>query len=125
MRMAEVSEPALTSDGSAKWPVVALGLVAASWAAFLLTMEYADRLQERWGPAPDVVDALGRDAYVSRHTLPYLTAIVALDGAAALALIARSRRGWPLAIKVLAGVLLVPTAGLHGLAWLIEVMFAG
>jgi hypothetical protein len=123
--MAEVSEPVATPEGSARWPLVALMLVAVSWAAFLLIGQYAERLQDRWGPAPDVVDALGRNAYVSRHTLPYVTAMLGLDVVAAFAILARSRKGWPLVIKVLAGVLLVPTAGLHLLTLLIELMFAG
>jgi hypothetical protein len=117
-------DPAPGPGGSARWPVVALGLAAAAWAAFLLTGQYADRLRERWGPAPDVVDALGRDSYVSRLTLPYLTLVAALDVAAAVCLLARSRRGWPLAVKVLAGVLLVPSCGLHGLVWLVAGLFA-
>ena len=110
--------------GSARWPLATLGLVAAGWVVFLLAQGYADRLRERWGPAPDVVDALGRDAFVGERTLAYFTAAVVLDAAAAVSLLARSRRWWPLAVKVVAGILLVPSAGLHGLVWLVVGLFA-
>ncbi len=101
------------------WPVVTWGLLGAGWLTFLLVQGHAARLAEWYGPCPDVCDALGRDAFVRRRTLPYFTLVVLLDGLAAVSLAAGSRSGWPLAIKVLAAVLLVPSMGLHGLVWLV------
>jgi hypothetical protein len=95
-------------------------MVVTAWLTYLLTGQYADRLQEMWGPTPDVVDALGRDRFVSRHTLPYLTAVVVLDGVAVICLLVRNRRRWPM---VLAAILLVPGCGLHGLAWFVTGLF--
>jgi hypothetical protein len=90
---------------------------------FLLTQGYAERLSEEYGPAPDVVDALGRDAYVGRNTLPSLTAVLVLDGLAILALSVGSRPGWPRAVRVLGVVLLVPSVPWHALAWLATWVF--
>ena len=95
--------------GSVLWPVVSLGLLAAAWGTFLLTQGYAARLAKRWEPAPEVVDALGRDAYVCKRTLPYLSLVLLFDLIAAGSLAVASRRGWPRVLKVLAVVLLVPT----------------
>ena len=119
-----MSEAPEQTAGSRVWPLIAAGLVAAGWLVFVATQLYADLLRQQWGPAPDVMDALGRDGYVCARTLPYLSAVMALDAGAAVALVVRSRRGWPLAVKVLAGVLLVPSAGLHGLVWLVCGLFA-
>jgi hypothetical protein len=110
--------------GSVLWPVVSLGLLAAAWGAFLLTQGYAARLAKRWGPAPEVVDALGRDAYVSRRIIPYLMLVLFLDLIAAGSLAVASRHGWPRVLKVLAVVLLVPTIPLHGLSCLAVGFFA-
>jgi hypothetical protein len=52
------------------WSVATLGLMAAAWATFFLTRVYAFQLAARYGRATDVVDALGRDTYVGRGTLP-------------------------------------------------------
>lgn len=112
-----------STGGRALWPVATLALQLASWTSFILTQGYGDHLVERWGPAPDVVDALNRDAYVSRCTLPYYSAVLLLDGAAALTLAVRSHRGWSFGLKILTGVLLLPTAALHGLVWLLCVFF--
>jgi hypothetical protein len=105
-------------SGSARRPVVALGLLAAGWAAFLVADRYTRRLTEHWGPAPDVVDVLNRARFVGRRILPYYAAAVLLDAGAGLAFLARSRRGWPVVIKAVTGIVLVPTAWLHGLAFL-------
>lgn len=120
--MTNAPEPT-TCQGSARWPLVALGLLAAGWVGFLMTAGYAGRLEEEWGPAPDVVDSLAQGAYVWRHTHAYFTAVVVLDWAALVALLPRTRRGWPLAVKVLAGVLWLPSAGLHVLGCVIPVSF--
>ena len=61
------------------WPIVTLGLLVAGWVTFLLATGYTARSVERRGPAPDVVDALGRDAYISRHTLAYYSVVMLLD----------------------------------------------
>lgn len=90
----------------------------------LFVGQYAHRLREQWGPAPDVVDALGRDNFVCRHTLPYVTAVIVADVAAAVCLLPRTRWGWPLVVKVVVAVLLVPSCGLHGLGWLVTALFA-
>ncbi len=110
--------------GGARWPAVSLVLAAAAWWMYFLIVQYADRLRDMWGPAPDVVDALGRDSFVGRHTLPYVTVVVALDVVAAACLFVRIRRGWPLAVKVLACAILVPSCGVHGLAWFVTWFFA-
>jgi hypothetical protein len=102
-----------------------LGLLAAGWLTFFLTREYAFRLAERYGPAPEVVDALQRDAYICRNILSYYSVAVLLDVLAVATLAPRSRRGWSRVLKVLAVVLLVPTVFLHGLAWLVAGLFAG
>lgn len=120
----EVPETTPGRAGSRVWPAVALGLVAAAWAAFVLTLRYVGRLEGAWGPAPDVVDSLGRAAYISRRTLGYYTLVLALDAAAAAALVHRSRPGWPRVAKWAAASVLLPSAGLHGLAWLINWFFA-
>ena len=65
--------------GSRMWPVIALGLLAAAWVMYFLIMGYSARLSERWGPAPDVVDALQRDGYGARRILPYLSVVLLLD----------------------------------------------
>ncbi len=110
--------------GSRKWPVIALGLLTIGWVAYFLIMGYADRLGDRWGPAPDVVDALQRGEYIARHTLPYHSVVLFLDMLALGALVPQSRPGWPRVLKVLVAVLLVPTALFHGLAWLVTMIFA-
>lgn len=117
--MTETSEADSGHGASGQRWLVTLGLVAAAWAAFLLAHGYADQLREQWGPAPEVPDALRCDIYVARHILPWFSAAVMLDMAAALSMGVRSRRGWPLALKVAAGLLLVPSAGFHGLVWLV------
>ena len=122
--MAEASEPSAPSGGGRFWPFVTLGLVAAGWLTFLLVQGYSDRLMAAYGPCEDVCDSLGRAAFVNRRTQPYYTLMVALDGLAAVSLIAGSRPGWPRAVKVVAVVLLVPSAGLHVLLWLIGSMLA-
>jgi hypothetical protein len=111
--------------GSLRWPLATLILVTAAWLVFLLALGYTGRLQDQWGPAPDVWDALVRDAYVGRRTVPIFTVALLLDLAAAMSLGAGSYRGWPLAVKVLAGALLVPSAALHCLVWCVCVFFAG
>ena len=110
--------------GSRMWPVIALGLLAAAWVMYFLIMGYSARLSERWGPAPDVVDALQRDGYGARHILPYLSVVLLLDMLVLGALAPQSRPGWPRVLKVLVAVLLVPTALFHGLAWLVTLFFA-
>jgi hypothetical protein len=110
--------PVCGAPGSTRWPVAALGLLALGWAAYLVADAYTRRLAEQWGPAPDVVDVLIRAPHVARRALPCHLVAVLLDAAAGLVLLARSRWGWPLAVKVVTGVLLVPSAGLHGLVFL-------
>ena len=122
--MVEAPESRRAPGGSVLWPLASLGLLAGGWLVYLLTMRYADQLRDQWGPAPDVFEALGRDAYVCKHTWSYLLLVVGLDGAAAMSLSVRSRWGWPLALKVLVALLLVPSAVLHGLALLICGLFA-
>ncbi len=111
--------------GSRMWPVIALGLLAAAWVTYYLIMCYGTRLAERWGPAPDVVDALQRDGYVSRRILPYLMVVMLLDMLALGALVPQSRAVWPRVLKVLIAVLLVPTALFHCLACVVSMIFAG
>jgi hypothetical protein len=112
------------NSGSRAWPVITLGLLATAWLTFFLTLGYANRLAERWGPAPDVVDALALHSYVGGRTWPYYSATLFLDLLAIGSLTARSRRGWPRALKVMVGVLLVPSVFVHGLAWLFGWFFA-
>lgn len=119
------ADPGYVPRGSGKWTAIALGLLTAGWVAYFLIERYSLRLAEKWGPAPDVVDALGRDAYISRHTLPWYTAMLVLDALAVAVLFTPSRPGWPRVIKVVVALLLVPTALLHGLAWLGAGLFAG
>src|SRR5262245_31339220 len=73
------------------WQTATLALLVAGWVTFILTREYVSRLEEQYGPAPDVVDALKRDAYVGRRALPYFSVAVLLDVLAALTLAARGR----------------------------------
>jgi hypothetical protein len=119
------THPTLHHEVAGLWSVATLVLLAAAWATFFLTQRYASHLAERYGPAPDVVDALGRDAYIGRRTLPYYSVMVMLDVIAFLTLIASSRAGWPWALKLMVGALLVPTVLLHGLVWAVTVLFAG
>jgi hypothetical protein len=118
-------DPGNGHGGSAVWPVVALGLLGTGWAAFFLTLGYAARLADGWGPAPEVFDALARDADIARHALPCYSALLFLDVLAVGSLAAPSRPGWPRALKVLVAVLLVPTVLLHGWAWMVTCLFAG
>jgi hypothetical protein len=111
--------PGTSRRGTELWSVATLGLLAAGWVTFFLTQGYAFSLAERYGPAPDVVDALGRDAYIDSRTLPYYSVMMLLDVAAVLTLAAPSRAGWPRVLKILAAVLLAPTVLLHGLVWLV------
>jgi hypothetical protein len=113
------ADPESSRRAAGLWSVATLGLLAAGWATFFLTQAYAFRLMERYGPAPDVVDALGRDAYIDRRTLPYYSVMILLDLAAVLTLAAPSRAGWPRILKILAAVVLAPTVLLHGLVWVV------
>lgn len=117
--MAEVPEVHHARGGSVIWPLTSFGLLAAGWLVYLLLMDYADRLREEWGPAPDVCEALGREAYACKHIWRYLLLVVGLDGAAAMTLSVRTRWGWPHAAKVFVALLMIPSAMLHGLAFLI------
>jgi hypothetical protein len=118
------TNPDSIDAGSARWPLIALTLVIAAWIATWLIGEYGDLLREQWGPAPDVVDALGRDSVIGRKILPFYTGVLVIDAAALACLIPCARRGWPMAVKVLAAVLCIPSCALHGLAWFITSIFA-
>jgi hypothetical protein len=109
--------------GSMRWPVATAALVLTAWATFLATGAYATHLAEQYGPAPDVVDALGRDTDIARRTWPGHTAVLLLDLAAFFTLSIPSRPGWPRVLKVVVAVLLVPGAVLHGLVWLLTMLF--
>ena len=122
--MLEASGSRDKPGGSALWPLVSLALLAAGWLVYLLTIGYADRLRDEWGPAPGVFEALGRDAYINNCIWWYILLVVGLDGAAAVTLSVRARWGWPLATKVFVALLLVPSALLHGLALLVCGLFA-
>jgi len=122
--MVEAPESRRAPGGSVLWPLVSLALLAAGWLVFRLTTAYEDRLRDQWGPAPDICDALGRDAYNNNCIWWYILLVVGLDGAAAVTLSVRARWGWPLATKVFVALLLVPSALLHGLALLVCGLFA-
>ncbi len=118
------SDPGSDLRGARLWPVATLGLLASGWVAFLLTQWYAMRLAAQYGPAPDVVDAFRRDAYICSRTLPYYSVTMVIDILAVATLAARSRPGWPRVLKVVAAVLLVPTFLLHWLVLLVTGFFA-
>ncbi|MFO0826298.1 MAG: hypothetical protein U0792_24800 [Gemmataceae bacterium] len=110
--------------GGKLWPLVTLGLVGGAWLTFLFVLDYTERLMEAYGPCEDVCDSLGRAAFVNRRTQPYYTLIVFLDALAVVSLAFHSRPGWPRVLKVVAVVLLVPSAGFHGLLWVVGSIFA-
>jgi hypothetical protein len=110
--------PNSEAPASGRWPIAGLGFLAVAWGMFLLTQSYADRLAEKYGPTPDVWDALDLAAHIGRNTLPSYTAVLVLDGLAILALIVPTRAGGPRVVRVLALVLLVPSVPVHALRWL-------
>lgn len=107
------------------WSVVPLALAAASWVAYFLVADYANRLRERFGPTPDVFEALGCDTYVSKRILPWLLGVILLDVMAVVSAFVPSRPGWPIAIKVLGVIVLVPTFCLHVFICAVTGLFAG
>ncbi len=107
------------------WPFVTLALLGAAWLMFVLVQEYSDRLMQRYGPAPDVWDALDRGAFVNRHTQPYRGLIVLLLGLALASLAAPCRPGWPKTMKFVVAFILVPSALLHVLLFFLGAVLAG
>src|ERR1051326_2568544 len=87
--------------GSRIWFIITFVLLAAAWVAFFLVRDYGLRLAERYGRAPDVVDALNRDAYVCSRTVPYYLIMLLLDALALGSLAAPSGPGWFRAPKIL------------------------
>jgi hypothetical protein len=106
------------------WPFLTVALLTTGWATFYLSVLYTSTLVERWGPAPDVVDALGRDAYVGRKTFPFFSIALLFDLLTVGSLVAPSRSGWHRALKILVAIVLLPTFLLHGLLWLLQGFFA-
>lgn len=123
--METFTDPGSRRRGAGLWSFATLGLLAAGWVAFFLTQGYTFQLAERYGPVPDVVDALGRDAYIGSRTLSYYSVMMLLDAAAVLTLAVPSRAGWRRVLKIVAAVLLAPTILVHGLVWLVTGLFAG
>lgn len=113
-----------SDHGTVKWPAIALGFLVAGWVAFLLTLDYDARMRARWGPIPDVVDALGQGRYIGQRTIPFLFATLFLDLLAACSLTYPSRPGWARVLKVVVAMLLVPTALVHGLGCIVTGFFA-
>jgi hypothetical protein len=104
--------------------VITLSLLVAGWLGFFVTMEYRSRLEEGYGPRPDVYDALVCAAFVGRRTLPWFSGVVILDFSALLVATFPRQPGRLRMLQVFEILLIVPSGCIHGLSWAVTAFFA-
>ena len=110
---------------SGGWPLVVVVILCISWLTFYLTNRYAAVLVEQYGPCPDVCDALGRDCFVSKRTFRWYCVVMLLDGLVVLSLIPSRRTRISRHVWMITTIAVVPSFLLHGLIWLVYMLFAG
>ncbi len=121
-------ESQFSSNGASRWNGVILPLsftsIIIAWAVFIAGERYINTLDlSRWGTDLDVLERLQIDAYLAHHFLPYLLGAIAFDTGAFVFLCWAGRRGPVSIFSVILWILLILSAGWHGLNFFAYGMF--
>ncbi len=107
------------------WSPVRTGfaLLVVAWLVWSVALARGAWINSQFvGPRDDVSDSLRRAAYIAERMLPFECAVLVVDAAAAIALLQANRLGWR---GVVVWALWVPSAAVHGLAFLVHLIVAG
>ncbi len=72
---------------SERWSITAFVFLVVAWVIYFLNIWCGRIIADEYGPAPDVIDALGKSAYVNSRVLVGFVVVVALDVLAMIYLI--------------------------------------